>query len=88
MTIEPPRCRSCGGDPHGDAPCPLVPAAARTEVVKRVCSCLPAAPDGWLACAHCGLPQAPGKAFCGFCGNRWPADGAVAPSREAGPERA
>jgi hypothetical protein len=38
------------------------------------CSCLPAAQDGWIACASCGLPQAPGKAFCSFCGRRWVAE--------------
>jgi hypothetical protein len=41
------------------------------------CLCLPGAvsgPDamtGWLECATCGTRQAPGKAWCGFCGSRW-----------------
>jgi hypothetical protein len=37
------------------------------------CLCLPETGSmaGWLECASCGLPQAPGKDFCGFCGRRW-----------------
>ncbi len=37
------------------------------------CACLPEtdALAGWLECASCGLPQAPGKDFCSFCGRRW-----------------
>ena len=36
-------------------------------------ACLPKSDTvaGWPACASCGLPQAPGKDFCGFCGRRW-----------------
>jgi hypothetical protein len=36
-------------------------------------TCLPRSDTvaGWLTCASCGLPQAPGKDFCGFCGRRW-----------------
>jgi hypothetical protein len=74
MTVESLRCLSCGGEPHGGAPCPPRRSPARDDVVNPTCNCLPSAPDGWLACAHCGLPQAPGKAFCGFCGNRWQGD--------------
>lgn len=37
------------------------------------CLCLPEtdALAGWLECASCGLRQAPGKEWCGFCGRRW-----------------
>jgi hypothetical protein len=38
------------------------------------CRCLPEGVEGWRACVSCGLPQAPGKEFCGFCGRRWPRD--------------
>jgi hypothetical protein len=36
-------------------------------------ACLPKSDvvAGWPACASCGLPQAPGKEFCGFCGRSW-----------------
>lgn len=73
MVVQSGRCQSCGGLAHGDAPCPAAPALREQEAaLNPTCNCLPAAPDGWLECLHCGLPQAPGKAFCGFCGNRWP----------------
>lgn len=74
MTVGSQRCRWCGGEPHGDTPCLLVSPVAQDERVNPTCICLPTAPAGWLACAHCGLPQAPGKAFCDFCGNRWQAE--------------
>jgi len=35
------------------------------------CNCLPKPGGDWPACAYCGLAQAPGKTFCGFCGHRW-----------------
>ncbi len=35
------------------------------------CRCLPDPQGDWLPCAYCGLKQAPGKDFCGFCGHRW-----------------
>jgi hypothetical protein len=38
------------------------------------CRCLPEPLDGWRACASCGLPQAPDKEWCGFCGHRWRSD--------------
>lgn len=41
------------------------------SAVSSPCRCLPEGVDGWRACASCGLPQAPGKEFCGFCGRRW-----------------
>ncbi len=51
------------------------PAAGDDGVERRTtpCECLPASATvaDWPACATCGLPQAPGKEFCGFCGRRW-----------------
>jgi hypothetical protein len=47
------------------------PDAAPATRTFGPCDCLPRSPKGWPACAHCGLPQAPGKEFCGFCGHRW-----------------
>lgn len=35
------------------------------------CRCLPDPQGDWLPCAYCGLKQAPGKDFCGYCGHRW-----------------
>lgn len=37
------------------------------------CACLPVSDTvtTWPVCASCGLPQKPGKDFCGFCGRRW-----------------
>jgi hypothetical protein len=77
MAVQSGRCPSCGEDVHGEEPCPVAAAPVAAAPVAEpplnpTCNCLPAAPDGWLECPHCGLAQAPGKTFCGFCGNRWP----------------
>lgn len=66
-----------GAGAPGDRPEPVCePVAEGLDQPRRdgPCNCLPAAPDGWTSCAHCGLAQAPGKDFCGFCGNRWVAN--------------
>jgi hypothetical protein len=52
------------------APAPSPDGAAPARA-SGPCDCLPRSPEGWLACDHCGLPQAPGKEFCTFCGRRW-----------------
>lgn len=85
-------CATCGDASHGDAPCrsraPVEPGESR----GAPCSCLPApAGSAWRACASCGLPQAPGKAFCDFCGSRWvdePADAGRDGARAAPEARA
>jgi hypothetical protein len=79
MTVRTERCPTCGEGLHGDAPCPsgtdTATGTADAEAPATApCACLPAAQDGWRACASCGLPQAPGKEFCGFCGSRWRTD--------------
>lgn len=71
MAIESARCHRCGEDPHGDAPCPPRPVPEIEILATGPCNCLPEPESDWVACAHCGLPQRPGKAFCGFCGRRW-----------------
>lgn len=44
-----------------------------TAASSGPCACLPLSTTvaDWPACASCGLPQAPGKDFCAFCGRRW-----------------
>jgi hypothetical protein len=70
--IEADRCPACGAAAHGAGRCPAVPLRLEPPVGGGACSCLPdPADEGWRACAACGLPQAPGKAFCGYCGSRW-----------------
>ena len=71
MTVQPGRCLACGQDAHGDAPCPPRPLPEIEILASGPCNCLPEARSDWQTCARCGLPQAPGKAWCGFCGSRW-----------------
>ncbi len=71
MAIESARCPDCGQDLHGDGPCPPRPLPEIEILVSGPCKCLPEPQGDWVACAHCGLPQLPGKAFCSFCGHRW-----------------
>jgi hypothetical protein len=70
VAVEPGRCPACGEAPHGDAPCGARPLAELR--VFGPCDCLPEPEDAaWSPCAACGLVQAPGKTFCGYCGSRW-----------------
>lgn len=73
MAIESVRCPTCGEDRHGDEPCaPRLQPLPEIEILASgPCNCLPEPESHWVACAHCGLAQLPGKAFCGFCGHRW-----------------
>ena len=71
MTVQPGRCGACGQEAHGDAVCPSGPLPEIEVISSGPCNCLPEARDDWQACATCGLPQATGKAWCGFCGSRW-----------------
>ena len=71
MAIDSARCPTCGEDPHGDTPCPPRPLPEIEILASAPCNCLPTAQGDWIECAHCGLPQRPGKPFCGFCGHRW-----------------
>ncbi len=41
------------------------------QLAGAPCRCLPDPQGDWLPCAYCGLKQASGKDFCGFCGHRW-----------------
>ncbi len=77
MVVEPGRCPTCAGM-HGDALCQQAAPAELDLLAGGTCSCLPRAVDDWPACAFCGLPQAPGKAFCSFCGRRWVTEGSGA----------
>lgn len=77
MTVSPAPCAVCGRPAHGDEPCIVTLAPAEPSSAGGPCNCLPAAPAGWPSCASCGLPQAPGKAFCDFCGSRWVAEARV-----------
>lgn len=70
--VAPGSCPACGMEMHGAGPCPTRPLRLDPPAAGGPCNCLPApADDSWRPCAACGLPQAPGKAFCGFCGSRW-----------------
>ena len=71
MTVQSDRCVECGLEAHGDDPCPPQLDSGIEILASGPCNCLPAAQSDWPACATCGLPQAPGKAWCGFCGSRW-----------------
>ena len=71
MTVQSGRCEICGQEAHGGAPCAPRPLPEIEIVSSGPCNCLPEARSDWQACARCGLPQAPGKAWCGFCGSRW-----------------
>ena len=71
MNVQSGRCMACGEEAHGDAGCTSRPLAEIEILSSGPCSCLPEALGDWQACATCGLPQAPGKAWCGFCGSRW-----------------
>jgi hypothetical protein len=71
MTVQAGRCATCGLEAHADAPCPPQPASDTEILASGPCSCLPLARSDWQTCATCGLPQAPGKTWCGFCGSRW-----------------
>ena len=71
MAVQSGRCPTCGEDPHGDAPCPTRSLPEIEILASGPCNCLPEAQSDWVECAYCGLPQLPGKAFCGFCGHRW-----------------
>lgn len=57
--------------PRGDAARAGASVAEAPPRRSGPCDCLPAAPEGWVACPTCGLAQAPGKESCGFCGRRW-----------------
>jgi hypothetical protein len=74
MTLEPQRTIPAVDDAPPASSCAAEPASGPGRAPSGPCNCLPAAQDGWVACAQCGLPQAPGKAFCSFCGSRWPAE--------------
>jgi hypothetical protein len=81
MPIRPTTCMGCGRDAHGATPCeatslPLAqPIPQLAAVFGSPCSCLPESlDDAWRPCAVCGLVQAPGKIFCGYCGHRWVVD--------------
>ncbi len=71
MTVQSERCAGCGRAAHGDAACATGPLPGIEIIASGPCNCLPGAQGDWQACATCGLPQAPGKAWCGFCGSRW-----------------
>ncbi len=49
----------------------IVPVAEIDLLAGGPCRCLPDPQGDWPACAYCGLRQAPGKDFCGYCGHRW-----------------
>jgi hypothetical protein len=71
MTVRSGRCQSCGEEEHGDRPCGSRPMPEIEMLGSGPCNCLPKPGGDWPACAYCGLAQAPGKTFCGFCGHRW-----------------
>jgi hypothetical protein len=85
MTAEPREDAGTAeaGDPAGDLAASAdsdraADASADSDRAALACppgpgACLPKTDvvAGWPACASCGLPQAPGKEFCGFCGRRW-----------------
>jgi hypothetical protein len=71
VTVQSGRCVACGLDAHGDGVCPPRLLAEIEVIASGPCNCLPEAQLDWQTCATCGLPQAPGKAWCGFCGSRW-----------------
>jgi hypothetical protein len=71
MAVESTRCPACGEHLHGEAPCSPRSLPEIEILAGGPCNCLPTAQTDWVECAHCGLPQRPGKAFCGFCGHRW-----------------
>jgi hypothetical protein len=71
VTVQSERCVACGRDAHGGSPCAPRPESGIQIVANGPCNCLPAAQRDWQTCSTCGLPQAPGKAWCGFCGSRW-----------------
>jgi hypothetical protein len=70
MAAEPQRHPAGGRDEPVDGGCAPLQSSA-DELLGGPCSCLPQVVDDWPACASCGLPQKPGKAFCSFCGRRW-----------------
>jgi hypothetical protein len=69
--VDTGRCPACGEAGHGDSRCRPIVMVQAPEPAAGPCTCLPGAQEGWLTCASCGLPQRPGKAFCGFCGRKW-----------------
>lgn len=81
MTAEPREeagATETGGPAGAVADDPADVAADPADVAALACppgpgACLPKSEvvAGWPVCASCGLPQAPGKDFCGFCGRRW-----------------
>jgi hypothetical protein len=77
MDVREATCTACGRDAHGVTPCaPMpLPLPKLEAAAGGPCSCLPESlDDAWRPCAVCGLVQAPGKTFCGYCGHRWVAD--------------
>ncbi len=62
------------GGAESKSPSPIVMAPEIELFAGAPCRCLPSPQGDWVACAYCGLRQAPGKEFCGFCGHRWVTD--------------
>jgi hypothetical protein len=80
MAVQPGSSRSCGEEPHEEAPCHPGPTAEERTAAGGPCNCLPEPPDDWQMCAVCGMSQRPGKPSCGFCGHRLPAGQGGAPT--------
>jgi hypothetical protein len=73
MTAESPKAREDAETTEACGPAGIAVDADGTVCPTGPGACLPRSDTvaGWPACASCGLPQAPGKDFCGFCGRRW-----------------